>query len=421
MIFAHGTLLPDSALPALLDGLEAEINATRTAKTLAPEAVISALDALGKRLESGEFDALLRQYLPAGVGLNDLLPLLRRETLEQKLITELGDAPLAPQGHGGTTAHRVPLGTLLHVTAGNMPGLPVYSVIEGLLCGNVNLLKLPHGDKGLSLAALSLLCQQEPALADFIYAFDLPSSDTVTLKRLCALADGVVTWGGDGAITALRAMAPAGCKLIEWGHRLGFAYISGYENEEKELFALARHIIATNQRLCSSCQVIFLDTSDRGSGEAFCRTFLPYLERSAAQLHSPPELGAQATLSGHTALLCRVVEGKAEGEVLFPGKGCSVVFRSDSELELSPMEGNVFVKLLPQSQLLPTLRRQKGRLQTAGLVCEPEKREVLTGLLLRAGVTRITRAGSLSDSFPGEAHDGEYPLQRYTRIVDVEK
>lgn len=421
MIFAHGQLLPDSAFPTLLDTLEEEINATRAAKFLAPEAVISALDELGKRLESGEFDVLLRQYLPAGMTLGDLLPLLRRETLAEKLKTELGDAPFAPVGHGTTTAHRVPLGTLLHVAAGNMPGLPVYSVIEGLLCGNVNLLKLPHSDKGLSLAALALLCQQEPALADFIYAFGLPSSNIGALKHLCSLCDGVVTWGGDGAITALRAMAPAGCKLMEWGHRLGFAYISGHENEAEELSALARHIVATGQRLCSSCQVIFLDTSDRAEGEAFCKKFLSYLEQAAAQAHRPPELGAQATLSGQAALLSRIVEGKAAGETLFPGKGCSVIFRPDAELELSPMEGNVLVKLLPQNLLLPTLRRQKGRLQTAGLLCSPEKREALTELLLRAGVTRITRAGSLSASFPGEAHDGEYPLRRYTRIVDIEK
>ncbi len=421
MIFAHGQLLPDTARPALLDTLEAEINETRATKAIDPESVISALDELGKRLEAGEFDPLLRQYLPAGVGLDDLLPLLQRETLVKKLKTELGDHPFAPQDHGEATALRVPLGTLLHVTAGNMPGLPVYSAIEGLLSGNVNLVKLPHGDKGLSLAALSLLCQQEPALADFIYAFDLPSTDTGTLKRLCGLADGIVTWGGDGAISALRAMAPAGCKLIEWGHRLSFAYVSGYEKETEELSALARHILSTNQRLCSSCQVIFLDSEDRAQGEDFCKKFLPYLERAAAQLHKPPELGAQATLSGHTALLCRAVEGKAAGEALFPGKGCSAVFRPDSELELSPMEGNVFVKLLPQSRLLSTLRRQKGRLQTAGLLCAPEKREALTGLLLRAGVTRVTRAGGLSDSFPGEAHDGEYSLRRYTRVVDIEK
>lgn len=421
MIFAHGQLLPDSALPSLLDTLADEINATRATASLSPEAVISALDALAGRLEAGEFDPLLRQYLPAGASLNDLLPLLRREALESKLKTEPGEAPFAPQSHGQTAARRLPLGTLLHVTAGNMPGLPVYSAVEGLLCGNVNLIKLPRGDKGLSLAALQLLADQAPELAPFLYAFTFSSSETGVLKRLCDLADGVVTWGGDGAITALRALAPPGCKLIEWGHRLGFAYISGYENEAEELSDLARHIIATGQRLCSACQVIFLDTAEKAEGEAFCQSFLPHLERAAGALHKPPELGAQASLSGHTALLCRIVEGRAEGERLFPGKGCSIVFCPGEELELSPMEGNVLVKLLPQERLLAALRRQKGRLQTAGLICSPEKREALTDLLLRSGVTRITRAGSLSHSFPGEAHDGEYPLRRYTRIADVEK
>lgn len=420
MILAHGQLLPDSRRSALLSRLEEEIDHTRAVKVLAPETVIAALDALGKRLEAGEFDALLRQYLPAGATPDDLLPLLRRETLEAKVRSELGGSPFAPADHGGTTARRAPLGTLLHVAAGNMPGLPVYSVIEGLLAGNVNLLKLPHTDGGLSLAALSLLCEQAPELADFIYAFDLPSSDRDSLRRLCALCDGAAVWGGDGAVASLRQLAPPGCKLIEWGHRLSFAYVSGYENEPEELSALARHIMETGQRLCSSCQVIFLDSGQRSDGERFSQAFLPYLEAAAGAFHTPLELGARAALSGRTALLCRVVEGRAGNEVLFSGRGCSVVFRPDRELELSPMEGNVFVKLLPQAELLPALRRQKGRLQTAGLICAPEKREALTELLLRAGVTRITRAGSLSAAFPGEAHDGEYPLRRYTRIVDIQ-
>ena len=169
MIFAHGQFLPDSALPSLLDTLADEINATRATPSLSPEAVISALDALAGRLEAGEFDPLLRQYLPAGASLNDLLPLLRREALESKLKTELGDPPFVPQSHGRTAARRLPLGTLLHVTAGNMPGLPVYSAVEGLLCGNVNLIKLPRGDKGLSLAALQLLADQAGSLPLRLY------------------------------------------------------------------------------------------------------------------------------------------------------------------------------------------------------------------------------------------------------------
>ena len=61
-----------------------------------------------------------------------------------------------------------------------------------------------------------------------------------------------------------------------------------------------------------------------------------------------------------------------------------------------------------------------GRLQTAGLICPPEERAELSALLARAGVNRIAAPGHMSDSLPLEAHDGEYPLRRYVRVVDVE-
>ena len=56
----------------------------------------------------------------------------------------------------------------------------------------------------------------------------------------------------------MRKLAPPGCKLIEWGHRLSFAYLSGWEG--MDLFPLADHIVRTGGLLCSSCQVIYLDT-----------------------------------------------------------------------------------------------------------------------------------------------------------------
>ncbi len=472
MILANGTLLPDSRRKDLIAHLEEEINVTRTGEPLDAETVIAAVDALGKRLRSGEFDALLAPFFPFisnsthldtlrhswteldtsghsstvldtpgqsstvldapghsstsldGSGhsstLSDLFGLVCRETLEYKLHAELGPELFGERRFSQTTARLLPLGTLLHVAPGNMPGLPVYTALEGLLTGNVNLIKLPRADKGLSLAALSLLTRQEPRIAPFLYAFDLPSGETEELRALARLADGVVTWGGDDAVTALRELAGPGCKLMEWGHRLSFAYVAGYEDRQSELSQLAGHIIETGGRLCSSCQVIFLDARRREEAEEFCREFLPYLEAAAARR---PGLGAgaPASLSGHTALLERIVEGRTQGERLFRGRGCSLLFRPDEELELSPMEGNVLVKCLPREGLLAALRRKKGCLQTAGLLCPEEDRPALSDLLARAGVTRITRAGGMSAAFPGEAHDGEYPLRRYVRVVDVEK
>ncbi len=66
------------------------------------------------------------------------------------------------------------------------------------------------------------------------------------------------------------------------------------------------------------------------------------------------------------------------------------------------------------------LFREKGRLQTAGLICAPERRLALAQRLMCCGLVRITRAGDMSESLCGEAHDGEYPLRRYVRIVEVE-
>ncbi len=66
------------------------------------------------------------------------------------------------------------------------------------------------------------------------------------------------------------------------------------------------------------------------------------------------------------------------------------------------------------------LRRKKNYLQTAGLICFDTDRAELSDILARSGVTRITTAGAMSEYFAGEAHDGEYPLRRYTRIVNNE-
>ena len=81
---------------------------------------------------------------------------------------------------------------------------------------------------------------------------------------------------------------------------------------------------------------------------------------------------------------------------------------------------NVLVKRLPRKNIMRTLRNAKGFLQTAGLICDEADRAELTDLLLSAGVTRVTQAGNMSAYFFGESHDGEYPLSRYTRKINIE-
>ena len=413
MILANGKLYDSGRQGEVLAHMEEWINRTMEGKRLEEDMVISALACLGRKLEQKYGDPQI-----AGM--------LSREALEDRLMRELGDVrpygSMKPSAHGRISTRAMPLGTLFHIGAGNADFLPAYSVAEGLLTCNVNILKLPGADNGASMEILRMLIGIQQELADYIYVFDTPSTDRDALMQLAGLADGIVVWGSDGAVAQVRSMAPPGIRLAEWGHKLGFAYISGYTDKEAELAALAEHMMATRQLLCSSCQTVFIDTESYEEILEFGREFLAYLER-AADSHpggSPFVTGA-ISLRRYSEGLERIVYGEGAGwNRIFQGKGCSVTVCGDMELELSPMFGNCLIKRLPRNMAFRCLRRHKGHLQTAGLICARESREELEALLCACGVSRITGAGSMSALFDDGTHDGEYPLRRYVRFVDVE-
>ena len=440
MILYRGELFESSFQAKLLGRLEKDINDTRVNKRLDISKVIAAVDRIGQKLKAGFYNERMAALGMEGIEgqIQMIAAMVSRESLEYRLDVELGELkepflngqPM--KGRQGSVLDAVdtyvyPLGTLFHIAAGNREGLPVFSVLEGLLTGNINILKLPQADQGLSIEILQTLMEAEPSLAEYIYVFDTPSTDLEAMCAMARMSDGVVVWGGDEAVAAVRRFAPVGARLIEWGHKLSFAYLSSLneidgELLDRELQALAEHIVSTRQILCSSCQVIYLDQQDMGEIQKFCIKFLPYLERAASEF-PPKSIGMRAELSmrRYCETLQKIItKEKVSERQVFSGKDCSLTVCGDMELELSEMFGNCLVKPLPKEKILDVLRQKKGYLQTAGLLCPEEKRRELENRLAACGIVRITSPGRMSDTFLGEAHDGDYPLRRYVRVVDVE-
>ncbi|MBD5080832.1 MAG: acyl-CoA reductase [Ruminococcaceae bacterium] len=412
MIIAFGKRFKSNEQDKILSLMEDRINKTLSGKSLDIQKVINAIDALGKEIGSGIYDEKIKK-LPIDDPLQykDMaVNMLSKEALETKLKTELGEV-----SQGNTKI--MPLGVIFHIAAGNMEGLPAYCMAEGLLTGNINILKLPQADNDLSVEIIERLIAIEPNLADYIYVFDTPSSDIRGMEKMAALSDGISVWGGDEAVLAVRRLAPPTAKLIEWGHKLGFAYISG-EYKESDLSDIALHIAVTKQLLCSSCQVIYLDTEDMEELYTFGKRFLPILEQ-AVNVHSSNSIGTRAniTLRSYTDMLWSFISDKNSPDML-KGKGCSVKICGDNGLELSPMLGNVLVKRLPRKNIVPVLRKSKGYLQTAGLICSEKDKIELCRIFAQCGITKITTPKEMSETHLGEGHDGEYALRRYTRIVN---
>ena len=77
-------------------------------------------------------------------------------------------------------------------------------------------------------------------------------------------------------------------------------------------------------------------------------------------------------------------------------------------------------KPLPKEKITEVLFASRYYLQTAGLICPMEKREELVGIFSKCGLTRITSGSDMSTFFPGESHDGEYALDRYMKVINIE-
>jgi len=431
MIIYGGETYDSSEQNRLLDELGRKIPATLQNSTLSPETVIDAVDKLRLDTLAGRFDDLLASFPEETVETYkaQAAVLLSREHLRSKLATELGNTDEYTtdkrEGFRQIKVRRYPLGVILHIAAGNMDFLPAYSLAEGLLTGNINILKLPSADNGLSVKLIMELIGYQPELKDYIYVFDTPSSDIQGIMKMAQLANGISVWGSDAAVDAVRKLAPSGVKLIEWGQKLGFCYVSdidSVEDPDKELQGLAQHIASTKQLLCSSCQVIYVDTDDMAEVRRFAERFLPFLLKETGS-RSNEDIGIRArdTLVSYTQKLKGYL-GKSDktNDNILSGNGASLILSADSKLELSPMMCNVLVKPLHKTGISAALFDSKNYLQTAGLICPAKDREELTDILLRCGINRVTTAADMSGYFPGESHDGEYALSRYTRTVNIE-
>lgn len=433
MILFEGKILADEQQDVVLEKLwDSCVSAVSNREDIA-ELVINACGRVAEKIRAGEYHHVLGELLQKGVFTNaqleEAIAFFDRENLQLKYQTELGilKEEIARSEKTVMEKRLEPLGILFHIAAGNAEGLPFFSVIEGMLAGNVNILKLPSADDGISIMLLHEMIKEEPALAPYVCVLDVASTNVAILKKLADMADAIVVWGGDAAVTAARTMASPATQIISWGHKLSFAYVSanaarellhGTEEQVQEFYALARHICETKQLLCSSCQGIFVDTDDAEVVAVVAERFLHILEEVSVD-YPLESIGVRGKVS--ISLYNEELESMHSGRKVLRGKGVSVITAMDSELELSFMFKNCWIKPLPRENIIKVLKGKKGYLQTVGLICKDVERDMLVDSFIKAGLTHIAHPVNMSQMLPGGTHDGEYPLRRYSRVVEVER
>jgi phenylacetate-coenzyme A ligase PaaK-like adenylate-forming protein len=430
----RGAILDSAELPALLKTLPALL-ADDLALRLDPMVLLTAADRLGAAILAGTVPDLQQALIETGLSsaeadqtLATIGRFLAKENLEQKLRRELGSVdPFAIRRVTFTEPvfeGWAPLGVLVHLAPANVPTVGPLSVIEGLLAGNINLLKTSRKSGRFPQVLLQALvnADQSSSLAPFIYVLPLSSQDQGALHDLFALADGIAVWGGEETVDAVKKEAPRGTEMIVWGHRISFSYLTAAAGTDPAILkGVAEEVCILEQQACSSPQCLYLETCDMAELNSFADRLGKVLATVAPTFpRTLPDRAEAAEVTTVTELV-RLEGCLKRGAVVEPAdRSWRLLIDPEPGLRPSPLFRTLWIKPLTRDRIVSTLRPMRAYLQTVTLGCTRDEMAPLSSLLIAAGADRIRQPGMAFSSYPGEPHDGVYALQRYSRRVSVD-
>lgn len=390
-------------------------------------AVIKSLDELGKyMLTDNEF--LISELTELGFSREeatqikkDSLNVLSSDELFKKIKRELGGLPFEISRLSSREQEFegwMPVGVLGHVTSSNDAMLPFFSSVEGILTGNINVIKTATGAHKVAMTMVEKLCEIDESLCPYFYVFPLSSKDEELLKNMFSLCNAVAVWGSDAATSGVRKLAPSGVKIIEWGNRISFSYFTEGGCTDEALEGLAQDVCVNDQQACSAPQLVYYETQSNDELISFSERFMSALQRvsDTYPLH-PMSQAEKAELTTQTQL-CRLDEIMGNGKLL-DGNGCRIYVKYDNELSPSPLYRTVIVKPIKRSDIISVLRPFRAYLQTVGLACKKDEIAQLSSLLIAGGVNRITDPGLMMGGYTGEPHDGLYAMTQYVKRISL--
>ena len=358
--------------------------------------------------------------------MDSLINFLSVDQLRSKLKRELGsEHPFELKrstARGNQFEAWYPLGTLVHVTPNNSPLLGVLSVLEGLLSGNVNILKLARKDSAFAALFFEEMCKLDTTetIKNYIFVAKISSKEKDYLKSVLGLANVISAWGGEESVQSIRELSPRGARIVEWGHKISFSFITKLKSNDVEVYKnLAYEICLNEQMACSSPQCVFIEEANFDNLKA-CAELLS----QALNLVSPTIKriipGAQefAELMV-TKEQVRLKSILGESELLeSKNQDWRIYIENTPTLNPSPLYRTIWLKPMPRSKMIDHLRPLKTYLQTAGIACDSFEVEELARDLFMSGVQRIRSIGEMTDSYIGEPHDGVYALERYCQRIN---
>ena len=345
---------------------------------------------------------------------------------------------------GAVRAFGPPL--LAHVWAGNVPGLPLWSLACGLLVKAGNIGKLPTAEPVFATLYARLLCEVHPPLADCLAVVWWKGGQPGPAATLYHACDTVLAYGGSAALREVREQVPGATRFIGYGHKLGLTLVGRAALDRQRGPAAARRaaldIARWEQQGCYSSHAVYVERGAALSPRDFAQHLAAELA-NLGQRHPRRALAldeAEAVAAWRRAAEWRAIVDKgavtdagrhaetdgsgARNELLGDEAASWALAYSNQPRALAPTAGQRCVQVSAVDALddvLPLLAPHAAFLQTVGLATTPAELYRLGDALGRVGVTRIAPLGGMTQPEAGWHHDGRFNLADLVRMVEIEQ
>ena len=312
---------------------------------------------------------------------------------------------------------------LVHVWAGNVPALPLWSLVCGLLAKAGNVGKLASAEPVFATVFVQTLVQVEPLWKDALALLWWEGGQVDLEAAALQGAEAVIAYGGDDTLAALRQRLPAGVRWLPHGHKLSLGVITAdvlnARHAPELALAAAQDVARHDQGGCYSPHVFYVQRGGRVSPQEWAER----LSHALANLHARHPRRAADAQEALALGQWRQTREWAPQSRWYPGEGGDVAY-TDALMPLTPGPGLRSVQVVAfdhDAQLWPLLHAARRWLQTAGLAATPQAWPGWAADLGRAGVTRVCAVGAMTAPEAGWHHDGGHSLRDFLRWVEVEQ
>jgi hypothetical protein len=358
----------------------------------------------------------------------DLPEAFRGDRLRAQLDEELGGVdridgwrtvPTPPGRSGLVRAYPT---RLVHILAGNAPGVACRTIVNGSLVKGVNLLKMPSNDLLTATAvlrAMAAVAPGHPTVRSFSAVYWRGGDPAVEGPLLRSqFFDKLVVWGGEGAVRNAAKYVGPGFELISFDPKSSISFLGReiFESEESICTAAALGAMDSvfyNQETCTTSRFHFVE-GDEEQVDRYCELLQGELgveRRYTSAKVQPLPLDVRDEIEVLRSL-------EPEYRLFGDAGGAGLVIRSREPVDFNP--SGKTVNVVAVSDLAEAVVHVNVATQTVGVYPADRKRG-LRDALASAGAQRIITLGEVNaGAIPGFPHDGFYPLHRYVRWVTDE-